>query len=195
MKPVRRLIWYGLHSVKTSTDGYPVTKNSSGCCWRGRTIGDVFVRPRPTFLKPFSVEVPWYSHYRRVLIWRPSEPSYRLAHKECRRVQRQRPLTLPALYRRRRDVCTGRCCSVLNAARTLRRVTSMCLFPWGKRYGRRPRSAVEVKATVVQWLRRVLRTLFGWGIYRLVFSGSPPQRIWKLFLTTCTPSLSAEIVQ
>jgi len=33
------------------------------------------------------------------------------------------------------------------------------------------------------------------GIHRLVFSGSPPQRIWKMFLTACTPSLSAEILQ
>jgi hypothetical protein len=100
-----------------------------------------------------------------------------------------------ALYRRRCDMCTGRCCSVLNAARTLRRVTSRCSFPSGKRYGRRPRSAVEVKATVVQWFRRVLGALPGWGIHRLVLSGRPPQRIWKLFLTICTPSLLAEIVQ
>ena len=71
-------------------------------------------------------------------------------------------------------MCTGRCCSILNAVRTLRRVTSKCSFPLGKRYGRRPRSAVEIKATVVQWFRRVLRALFGWGIRWFVFSVSPP---------------------
>jgi hypothetical protein len=42
-------------------------------------------------------------------------------------------------------MCTGRCCSVLNAARTLRPVTFRRSFPRGKRCGRRSRSAVEVQ--------------------------------------------------
>jgi len=82
-----------LHSVETPIDGSPFTYNSLGYCWCGWTIGDVFVRPRPTFLKPFSVEVPWYSQYRRALILRPPKSSYHLAHKERHRVRRQRPLT------------------------------------------------------------------------------------------------------